>query len=454
MPEPAVAKIEGAPTLRRELGLRDITLFAIACIVGTRWVAAAAHAGPGSVTLWILAALFFAAPLAVAVAALVVKYPGAGGLYLWTRGDFGPSHGFLCFWIYWMGIAFLLPSAAMFYMSAAAYTLGPAYAHLANDRVYLLAASLAAIWIALGSNLIGLKIGKWTQNIGGAATWVLGILLVAIAFQVGAKRGIATPLHVVPKWSWQTANFWATIAFAMTGLELAGLMGAEIRNPGRTLPRAGWIATAFAALFYIAVTVALLVLLRPENISELNGLAEAGETAAQALGAAWLSPLIALLVCLSALGQFGALGTATSRLPFAAGVDRLLPAAFGRIHPRWGTPHVSLLTLGAVASFLLIAMQLGDTARAAYDELVSLMIIAGFIPYLYIFGSAWKAGKRIAAISGWAISILALLCSVAPTASVTNIWLFEGKLALGTAAVVGSGWLVFRTNRRPAAAAA
>ena len=54
-------------TLRRELNLRDITLFAISCIVGTRWIPAAAHAGPGSLTLWALAALFFVIPLAIAV---------------------------------------------------------------------------------------------------------------------------------------------------------------------------------------------------------------------------------------------------------------------------------------------------------------------------------------------------------------------------------------------------
>ena len=89
--------------LKRELGLRDVTLFAIACIVGTRWIAAAAHAGPGSVTLWLLAALLFVVPLAFAVASLAVRYPEAGGLYLWTRNDFGRWHGFLCFWVYWMG---------------------------------------------------------------------------------------------------------------------------------------------------------------------------------------------------------------------------------------------------------------------------------------------------------------------------------------------------------------
>ncbi|MGA2599444.1 MAG: APC family permease [Bryobacteraceae bacterium] len=432
--------------LRRELGLRDITLFAITCIVGTRWIAGAAHAGPGAITLWFLAAVFFVAPLAVAVGALAVKYPGAGGLYLWTRGDFGPWHGFLCFWIYWMGIAFWFPSAAMFYMSVAVYTLGPAYQHLANDRLYVLTASLAAICIGLGTNLVGLKVGKWTQNTGGIATWLMGGLLVAVAALVWTKVGAATPLHLVPKWSWDTVNFWSTIAYAMTGLELAGLMGAEIRDPERTLPRAGWIASGFATLFYISTTAALLVILRPENINELNGLAEAGEKAGRTLGILWLSPAIALLVSLTALGQIGSFGTAVSRLPFAVGVDRLLPAAFGKVHPRWGTPHISILTLGAVASFLLIAIQAGDTMRAAYQELVSLMVIAGFIPYLYIFASAWKAGKRISALSGWAISVMALVCSVVPTAEIHNVWLFEGKLAIGTLAVIASAWLVYRRH--------
>jgi amino acid transporter len=430
-------------SLRRELGLRDLTLFAITCIVGVRWIPAAAHAGPGSVTLWILAAIFFVVPLAVAVAALSVKYPGAGGLYLWTRGDFGPFHGFLCFWIYWMGIAFWFPSAAMFYMSVGVYALGPSYAHLADSRTYLICASLAAIWIALGTNLIGMKIGKWTENLGGASTFVIAIVFVTMAYVIGSKHGSATPINIIPKWNWETASFWSSIAYAMTGLELAALMGAEIRDPARTLPRAGWIASGFAAVFYSLLTVAVLVLLRPEKISEMNGFAQAGETAAHALNLAWLSPTIAILVFITGLGQFGGLGTAVSRLPFAVGVDRLLPAAFGKIHPRWGTPYISVLALAAVASFLLVVIQLGDTMRAAYQALVSLMVIAGFIPYIYIFASAWKAHCRVSALCGWAVTALALVCSVVPTAEVTHVWLFELKLALGTIAVIGSAWLMY-----------
>src|SRR5580692_8448750 len=137
------------------MGLRDVTLFAITCVTATRWIPGAAHAGPGSVTLWLLAALLFVVPLAIAVAALLQKYPGAGGLYLWTRNDFGPWHGFLAFWIYWFGIALTLPGAAMFAVSMSAYALGPTYAHLADSRVYVLVVSLAVIWIAIGTNLVG-----------------------------------------------------------------------------------------------------------------------------------------------------------------------------------------------------------------------------------------------------------------------------------------------------------
>jgi len=430
---------EAAAKLRRELGVRDVTLFAIACIVGVRWISSAAHAGPGSILLWLLGAVFFVAPLAAAVGALVVKYPGAGGLYVWTRGDFGPWHGFLCFWIYWMSIAFWYPSAAIFYMGAGLHAAGAP-----ETRFWLLATALAAIWIALGTNLVGMKIGKWTENLGGAASWILSALFVLIAAVVWIRRGPATPLHILPHWSWDTVNLWATIAYAMTGLELAGMMGGEIRDPERTLPRAGWISSAAITVFYASTTAALLVLLRPDQISDMNGLAQTGDEAARVMGMHWLAPLFALLVAFGGMGQLGGLGTGASRMPFAAAADGLLPAAFARVHPRWGTPHWSILTMAGVATVLLMAYQIGDSLRAAYQTLVSMMVIVGFLPFIYIFGSAWRAGKRASAVSGWAITGMALFCAVVPTEEITNVWLFEGKLALGTLAVIGSAWLVYR----------
>ncbi len=110
-----------------------------------------------------------------------------------------------------------------------------------------------------------------------------------------------------------------------------------------------------------------------------------------------------------------------------------------------------MISFGVLASVLLIAIQLGDSARAAYETLVSLMVIAGFLPFVYIFGSAWKAGKRVSAVSGWFVTLVALVCAVAPPGD-TRVWLFETKLAVGTAGVIGSAFLVYRRQVRSVAA--
>jgi amino acid transporter len=422
--------------LKRELGLRDLTLFSIACIVATRWIASAAHAGPGSLILWALAALFFLIPLAIASATLTARQPEAGGIYVWTRTDFGAWHGFLAFWVYWMAIMIWFPSAAMFYVSVAIPS-------LAENQFGLMMVSLAAIWIALGTNLIGVKIGKWTENLGASASWILGVILISAAALVGRRNGSATTFRLMPEFSWNTVNFLAAIAYGLSGLEVVGLMGGEIRNPERDIKRAAAIASAFTTIFYIGTTAAMLVILRPEKISELNGIAQVGVEAGRILGMPWLPAVMALLVLATAIGQFGGLGSSVSRLPFAAGVDHLMPAAFSRIHPRWATPHVSILTLGGLASFLLISMQFGETIREAYQTLVSLMVIAGFLPYIYLFGSAWLAGRRMSAISGWATTLLAIVCAVVPSGDIHNVWAFELKLAAGTIAVIGSARVLY-----------
>jgi amino acid transporter len=438
------------PHLSRELGLRDLTLFALACLVGPRWISVAAAAGPGSVLLWIAAAVFFAAPLGVAVAALLARHPGAGGLYLWARHDFGPFHGFLSFWIYWFGIALTVPGSAMFAMSMSAYMLGPAYEHLASDRVYVVVATLASIWIALGTNLVGLRIGKWTENLGGVTSWVLGALLMGAAAAVYLRQGSVTEMRLIPAWNLDTLGLFGGIAFGLSGIEVLGMMGAEIRDPARTVVPAAWAGTLLTTLFYIGCTLSLLVLLRPEAIQELTGLADGGNVAARILGLPWVTPVMAAVVVVNSVGGWGGWGSAVSRLPYAAGVDRLLPAAFARVHPRWRTPYVSMLLFGAVASGLLLAIQFGDTLRAAYQTLLSLMVLVGFLPYFYIFASAWKCGRRVAAVSGAAMTALTVISSAVPTGGVSNVWVFEGKLLLGAGLMIGSAWLVYRRGRRDA----
>ncbi len=304
-------------------------------MVSIRWISAAAHAGPGTIILWIAASIFFLIPLAIAVGTLTVKYPGAGGMYVWARNDFGPFHGFLCFWTYWLGIAVLLSALAIAYMSMSAYALGPSLQHLTHSRTYVITASLTVIWLGLILNLVGITVGKWTENVAGIATWLLMIALVIMAILTYRKHGSATIIRtaqLIPQANWTTLSFWASICYAVSGFEVAGMMGGEVRDPARTMPRAAWLSSAFIATFYIASTIALLVLLPSTQIDELSGVPQAGVHASQILGIAWLPYVLVVLIIAAAIGQFGGQGSATARMPFAAGVDHLLPPVFGRLH--------------------------------------------------------------------------------------------------------------------------
>ena len=113
-------------------------LFNIAAVTGIRWLAAAAHTGPGSITLWLLAALLFFLPSALSVAALSRRFPQEGGLYVWTRQGFGDWHGFLCGWCYWLSNLFFFPSLLLAGVGMAASALG-----FAENRIYIVAISLA-----------------------------------------------------------------------------------------------------------------------------------------------------------------------------------------------------------------------------------------------------------------------------------------------------------------------
>ncbi len=431
--------------LSRGLGLRDVTLLGIACIVGTRWLATAAHAGPGSVTLFLLAGLFFVGPTAQAVGALAERRPGAGGQYVWAREDFGDWHGFLAFWLYWIGIACWVPNAALAYISIAAYAIDPA---LVDNRNLIVGAAVAAIWTGVGINLLGVRIGRWNQNAASVATWLMALFLVIAAGVVFLRQGSATSLNLMPPLGIDALNLWSQIAFALTGIELLGMMGEEIREPGKTIRRAGWMAGLGGVLFYSVATLAILVLQKPEETSVLFGIMQAAQVGAKSLGWLWLPLMFAVFSVMSMLGQLGGIVSATARLSYAAGRDGLLPAAFARIHPKWQTPHVSVFALAGTSTALLLLMQLGDTMRAAYQELVSMMVLGSFPPFLYIFGSAWKAGLRWAPISGISVILIALAFSILPTEDISNVWLYETKIFGGSALLLGLGRWIFLKSRR------
>lgn len=434
--------------LTRELGLRDLVLFSFVGVSSTRGAALAAQTGFSSVTLWAAAIMLFFIPSAFAIARLSTRFPQEGGLYIWTRECFGEWNGFLCFWVYWLSLAFLFPSALMASSSMAVYALGANYIHLANSRAYVFGACFAALALITIANLIGLKFGKWLDNAGAIAAYALCAAMTVAAVVVWMDRGPATPLDFKPQLNWAHASFWAQIAFALTGLELAPILGGEIKDPGRNLPRASLLAAPLAASYYILGTMALLVILPAPKISPLNGIAQSAFAAGQMTGFSWIAPGAAALLIVAAIGQLMVVGAAASRLPYVLGVDRMLPRSLSLVHPRWHTPCASILLFGALAALFLLLAQLGDSLGGAFQTLLNLMAIAGLTPFLYIFAAAWKCGSRWSALSGGVVTVFAVLASLAPTADVVSLWRFELKLLGLSACLAISARILYNRSRR------
>src|SRR5262245_48730379 len=154
----------GTALLRRELGFMDVLLFNIATVLGPRWIAAAAHNGPSSLSLWLLAALLFFLPTALVLVELSTRFPTEGGLYAWTKEAFGDFHGFVAGWCYWIYTFFYFPALLLASVTMSTYIGGASFEWLNHNKSYLIWASLALLAVALVLNIIGLNIGKWLQN--------------------------------------------------------------------------------------------------------------------------------------------------------------------------------------------------------------------------------------------------------------------------------------------------
>ncbi len=421
---------------RTALGFGDLVFFNISAVVGVRALAAAAHAGPGSVSLWVLAAGLFFVPSAIVVARLARTIPGQGGIYLWTRDSLGDWHGFLCAWCYWMNNLFYFPSLALATVTMGLYVFPESFQKLESSQSFAVTSSLVLIWIVTLANVRGLNISKWIGNLGGASVFASGAILIGMAAVVFFRSGSVTAMNFTPVWDWDKLNFWPQIAFAFGGLELGAILGAEIRDPARTIRRAAWVSGAAIALFYVAGTIAILIILAPGQVSVVNGLTQAGRSSSQQIGIPGASTLLAMLVTVGLAGQLGTWITGSSRLPMVLGADRWLPESMARLHPVWKTPHVALILQAVACSVLLLAMQLGENLKIGYQLLVDMAVITYFIPFLYLFVAGWGAGMRVSAICGLGVTAMAITLSFIPPDGVASLWLFEVKLVGGTALVV------------------
>ncbi|MGH9740700.1 MAG: APC family permease [Candidatus Acidiferrales bacterium] len=457
--------------LLRVMGFWDVLLFNIATVLGPRWIAAAAHNGTSSISLWVLAAAFFFLPSTLIIAELSTRFPHEGGLYIWSKEAFGEFHGFVAGWTYWIYTFFYFPGLLMASAAMAAYLGGSHGAYLADNRTFLLVLSFALLIAAVVLNIVGLNIGKWLQNAGGVGTYLPLLMLMGLAAYFWHKHGSVTHFTwagMMPTWNWGTVNFWPQIAFSFTGLELCSAMSEEVRNPQQTFPRAIFGSGALIAAAYIAGTFAVLAILPAQTVDPKSGVFQALTSGSTVFGVAFFGILAAFLVQFGNAGGVGSTVAGISRIPFIVGIDRYLPAAFGKIHPKWRTPWVAILVQAGVSGLILLLIQVNETANNAYQIFVDAGTILYFIPFLYMYGAVIKLAYRgdreanpgaalipggkvgvwITGTLGFAVVIFGLALSFIPPAEETNKWLFESKLIIGTVGGVLVGLVLYYRGAR------
>jgi amino acid transporter len=466
---PPHATDETHPTqLRRVLGFRDLVLYYIVTGFSLRWVAVAAAAGPSSLIIWLIAALGFFVPLVFCVLELSSRYPEEGGLYVWSKQAFGPFAAFITGWTYWASNLPYLPGLLYYAAANALFMGGPQWQAWSSNSTYFIVVSMAGLALAVTMNVVGLDVGKWLNNVGALAGWIPAMLLMALAAVSWSRFGAATSItahSLVPSMHLKDIIFWSTIAFAFGGVESGSTMGEEIEDAGRTVPRAILSAGAVAAFLYIVATLAVLLSMPKEQVSGLSGIMQAIQAMTTRIGIGWLAPLVAAMVTLNALGATGGWFAATARLPFVAGLDRFLPKAFGDLHPTWRTPYVALLVQAAIAGLFVFLGQAGTSVHGAYDALVSMGIIAYFIPFLFMFAAMIAlqrepagpavmrvpGGKPVAillAATGFLVTVVSIVLACVPPDDEPNKTLAVLKVVGSSAVLVGVGAVVYALGRR------
>jgi len=453
--------------LKRALGYRDLVLFYVASGLSLRWIATAAAAGPSAIAIWLTALVGFFVPLAACVLDLSSRYPEEGGLYIWTREAFGPFSAFISAWTYWMSNLPYFPSILFFAAGSLVYAGGFMRA-AADSQMYFLGFVVVMLAVITLLNVVGLNIGKWLNNVGAIGSMVPAVGLILLGCFSFLKFGTATHFSLgamVPRPGMKNLVFLSTIFFAFGGCEAGSFMGDEIREPQRVIPRSLLLAGCILALGYIGGTASMLVALPADRISGLGGFMTAIDFLARQLGMGALVAPIGLLVAVSSVGAASAYLSSTARLPFVAGVHSYLPSAFGRIHPRFRTPHVAIISYGAAGIVFGLLGQAGTNIRGAYDMLVAMGVITYFIPYLFLFASAIRLQREplpvgVFRLPGGKLALIPLACvGLASTACTIVLSLFPAeddihptqtflKIVVMTLVLLAAGIAIYLSSRR------
>jgi amino acid transporter len=443
--------------LKRVLRVRDLTFLCVVAILNLNIVPVVAVNGPVTVWLWVAALLLFFLPQGIAVIELSHHFPQEGGIYVWTKEMFGDLHGFLCGWCYWTNNMFYIPTLLFYIVGIVTYT-GGHYIHgLSDNPVFFFCLTVGLLWVTALANIRGLGLGKWVNNAGGLGAIISAVLLIGLGVLAVLRYGITVPASSlgIQQFDWKIVSSFGVICFGLVGLELGSIMGDEIHDPERSVPRSVLLGGTVAGLLYIGATVALLLAIPPRDVSVVQGILQGIDNMTGRLGAGWLLVPVALFLGVAMIGATSAWLSGSARILFVSGIDRYLPRMFARVHPKYGTPHVAIIGFAALSSALIAMSFVGKTTvKEAYVTLLDLAVVLQMISYIYLYASLAKiafsksaarssAWTKFAAVGGMLTTVICLVVAFVPSRQVNSVWKFELKMVLTCGVFLGLAVALF-----------
>jgi len=463
-----MSSTHNSPHLKRVLGRRDLVLLSVVAVFNLNVVPSIAANGGVTVWLWIISLVLFFLPQGIAVIELAHRYPGEGGVYLWAKEVFGDFHGFLSGWCYWTTNMLYVPTVMLYFVGVSVFVLGPGHQALAENKTFALIASLALLAMLTILNIVGSTVGKWLNNVGAIGTAIASAVLIGLGVIIWMRFGsnVTAADFRIPANPRFVMNAFGVICFGLVGLELASIMGDEIKDPEHSLPGAVAWGGILSGALYLGATLTLIIAVG-KNANVLQGIVQAVSAMAGKVNVAWIVIPFAMMLSLSIAGIGSAWIGGAARIPFVAGLDSCMPAWLGKVHPRYATPYAALIVQAVVSALLVLMNFAGAGVQETFQKLLSLAVVLQLIPFVYMFGALLKLaldevpGGRyskttllVAGTSGLITSILGIALVFFPAQQITSILQYEAWMFGGTLFFIGLAaffFFVYSKRKVPAA---
>jgi len=422
------------PALRKELTLTPATALVVSNMIGTGiFTTTGFLAGdlgrPGVVLgIWLVGALMVFAGC-LSYSELGINFPRSGGEYVYVREAWGPAWGFMSGWVSFVaGFSGPVALSAMAFAEYLSSFFPALRVSQAGPKAFgflnLAPGSLLAVGLIAGLaivNILGVSLASRLQSALSLMTLGVLALFLVLAFAVGngdwqnlMQEAARTSRHALAP---QFAASLVFVMFAYSGWNAATYVVEEMKDPGRTLPRALLGGAGLVALFYVALNAAFIYALPLES---LKGVVSVGATAAQALFGDRIGGFFVVVMALALLGCVSAMSLVGPRVYFAMARDGCFFPDAGRVHPRWQTPVRAILYQFVAASVLVLT-----------GTFETLMTYVGFA--LVLFAALATAGllrlrrragwKRLAAVS-WSYPLVPLVFML------MSVWMLAYSLSL------------------------